>query len=230
MTIPVIMPDPLSFIAPFSFDLVSNETHETIAKPTKFPVELGAAVSDHIQIEPNKYTITGVISDSTLNGVSAPQVLAVPSPPVQLIGEFNLIQAARAALSGLSPPIVVNVITAPFPNDPVTDMHSQLLAIQVSKFLCSLTTTTQSYSDMCLSTVTMVRKDDEGKAEFTCIFEHIETVSSVTVAAPLPTIKTGAPKVSQGAQTPTGAPAALDSPLAAILKLSGIQLAPTAAP
>jgi hypothetical protein len=207
MTIPVIMPDPLSFLPPFSFDICASETHETVSKPTEFPVELGANIADHIQIKPNKYTIIGVVTETPF-GVPVPQVLDVPIfVPNPLSSEAAAIGAIGAGignlLNGPPGPTVVAVEIQPVPSDPVTAMHDVLLAIQNGKFLCSLTTTTQSYSDMCLTSVSMTRKDDEGKAEFTCVFEHILTVSSETVAAPAPLIPAGLPKVSAGAQTPT---------------------------
>jgi len=207
MTIPVIMPDPLSFIPPFSFDLCASETHETITKPTEFPVELGANVSDHIQIKPNKYTIVGVITETPF-GVPIPTLLDVPIfIPNPLSSEAAAIGAIGAGignlLNGPPGPTVVPVEMQPVPTDPVTNMHTALLAIQNGKFLCSLTTTTQDYTDMCLTSVSMARKDDEGKAEFTCLFEHILTVASETVAAPKPLIPAGLPKASAGAQTPT---------------------------
>jgi hypothetical protein len=214
MTVPVIMPDPLSFVLPFTFDIVTNESHEATAEPTEFPVELGANITDHIKINPEKYTVTGIVSEIPNNGTPIPVVLDIPIyTPFPSIGAG--LAAAAQAIFGPPPPIVVIPEQFPIPVDPIKDMHDILLFLKDSKTLCSVTTTTVDYTDMAITSVAMSKKDDEGKAEFTVIFEHIVTVSSETVAAPKPTIPAGAPKASGGAQTP---PAATDADKASFLK------------
>lgn len=204
MTVPVIMPDPLSFVLPFTFDIVTSETHESTAEPTEFPVELGANITDHIKINPDQYTIIGVVSDTPNGGTPIPAVLDIPVYiPFPSIGAA--VSAIGESIFGPPPPIVVSPEQFPIPVSPIKDMHEKLVFLRDAKVLCSLTTTTIDYSDMAITSVNMTRKDDEGKAEFTVIFKHIVTVSSETVAAPKPLIPAGANKASGGAQTPTPA-------------------------
>jgi hypothetical protein len=198
-----ILPDPTSFQPVFVFDVTTSEVHEGVNEPTKFPVELGANISDHIKVNPVKYTVSGVITMTPNTGQAIPTVLAIPPlpppPPFVFLEQVAINAITGAAVS----PVVVSPQSFPIPFDPITDAHTALESIRTDKVLCTVTSTTAQYTDMALTSVTLNRKDDEGKGEFTLVFEHITTVSSATVAAPKPLITAGAPKVSAGAQTPT---------------------------
>lgn len=203
-----ILPDPTSFLPVFTFDIVTAETHEGVNEPTKFPVELGADISDHINVNPVKYSVTGVISMTPNGGTAIPTILLIPSIPAP-----GLFVAAEETIAGLlsgggppfgpQAPLIVSPLSFPIPFDPVTDAHTALETIRSAAILCQVTSTTQTYTDMAVTSVKLTRKTDEGKGEFELIFEHIITVSSATVAAPKPLITAGAPKTSGGAQTPT---------------------------
>jgi hypothetical protein len=205
-----ILPDPASFMPVFVFDVVTGETHEGINEPTKFPVELGADISDHIKVNPTKYTVTGVVSMTPNGGSPIPTVLQIEPLPVP--GPFVAAEETIAGLlSGGGPPFgpqAPTIVSPLYPfngldADPISDAHDALEGIRTRKVLCVITSTTKEYTDMALSSLTLNRKDDEGKGEFTLIFEKIITVQSATVAAPKPVIKAGVPKTSGGAQTPT---------------------------
>lgn len=200
-----ILPDPASFQPVFTFDVVIAEIHEGINEPTKFPVELGANVSDHIKVNPTKYTVTGVISMTPNGGSPIPVVLQIP--PLPPPPPFVLLEGAIAGIfsSAMTGPAVASPLAFPVPFDPITDAHTALETIRQGKVLCTVTSTTQQYTDMALTSLTLNRKEDEGKGEFTLVFDNIVTVSSATVAAPKPLITAGVPKSSGGAQTPTAA-------------------------
>jgi hypothetical protein len=199
-----ILPDPTSFLSVFVFDVVTSEIHEGTNEATKFPVELGANISDHIKVNPVKYTVTGIITMTPNGGEAIPTVLVIPPLPPPPPFVF-LEQVAINAITGLGAagPTVVSPQSFPIPFDPITDAHTALETIRNAKILSTVSSTTQDYTDMALTSVTLNRKDDEGKGEFTLIFGKIITVSSATVAAPKPLIPAGVPKTSGGAQTPT---------------------------
>ena len=54
-------------IGSLTIEATVSETHNFSSTPTKFPIESGSMVSDHIINEPEKVRIDGVISDTPLN-------------------------------------------------------------------------------------------------------------------------------------------------------------------
>jgi hypothetical protein len=63
--------DPLSLTV-FSFDVTTNEDHAHSTEWTEFPVETGLDISDHAVDVADEVTITGIISDTPVYGVPAP--------------------------------------------------------------------------------------------------------------------------------------------------------------
>lgn len=57
-----------NFLLNMEFDVVSNESHQWSSNVTSNPIETGEAVSDHVQLNPDKLDISGIISNSTLEG------------------------------------------------------------------------------------------------------------------------------------------------------------------
>lgn len=54
-------------VTSIDFDVTMDEAHEWTNDVTTNQVEIGAPVTDHIQPQPDRLTITGMISDSPLN-------------------------------------------------------------------------------------------------------------------------------------------------------------------
>ena len=70
-------PDLVHFIDPVSnstllqFDAVLSENHSRESPATRFPVENGSSITDHITIEPFELQIQGLITDSPIGSASA---------------------------------------------------------------------------------------------------------------------------------------------------------------
>ena len=56
------------FMLNMEFDVVSSEQHQWEANVTSNPVEIGSTINDHVQLQPDKLDISGIISNSTLEG------------------------------------------------------------------------------------------------------------------------------------------------------------------
>lgn len=207
------MADPSLGFPLFSFDVVTSEVHEATCDPTEFPVETGADISDHIRSKPAQVTIVGHITMTPMSGgVFGPMALNAPFYDNPISSLSSAISAAgdaiKNAVLGPPGPLVIQVMQFPIPLDPITDSHTLLKAIKDSRLLCVVTTSTLTYSDVALISLTM-NKSELGIAEFTCVFREIITVTSQTVVAPIPLVLTGLPKKSAGTTTPTPSPAQL---------------------
>lgn len=211
MTVAAILPDPLSLLPAFSWDIVTSETHEATNEPTEYPVETGVDITDHVRAKPDTVTIVGNVTltpiVATGGGFEGPTTLDVPvfvPPPFSSLAAA--ISAAGNAIKdeifGPPPPTVIDVLQFPIPLDPITDAHKLLKSIKESRTFCQVTTSTVTYFNMVITSITMKQQTDEGDAEFSVTLKNIITVSSDTVTAPKPLITAGAPKVAAGAQTP----------------------------
>ena len=64
--------DDAGTITSLDLDVMQDEIHEWQNDVTSFPVEIGSPITDHIQAQPDKISITGIISNSAI-GVDALQ-------------------------------------------------------------------------------------------------------------------------------------------------------------
>lgn len=206
-----ILPDPSSLLPAFEWDIVTSEVHEATNEPTEYPVETGVDITDHVRIKPAQVTITGNVTNTpivqTTGSVFGPTVIDVPVfVPPPLSSEAALISAAgnaiKNAIFGPPPPTIVEVLQFPVPINPIKDAHNLLLVLKESRVFCQVATSTITYSNMVITSVTMRQQADEGDAEFTVILKEVITVTSATVAAPKPLIPAGQPKTAGGTQTP----------------------------
>lgn len=197
---------------PFTFDAVTLESHEHSAEPTEYPVEEGADITDNVRQKADVFSVTGVITQTPtgrlLGGFDGPLVLDVEPfiPP-----PFQQLSAALLAITG-SAPIIVQATQNAIPYDLLTDAHTYLLGLKEGAVFCDVSSSTHEYTDMILQSVG-VQKKEAGAIEVSLSFKHITTVSTATVAAPLPTIPAGSPKVSAGPQGPAPTPAELKATL-----------------
>lgn len=210
----VIVPDPAGgsgvpfvFIDPAYYSLVISESHTHTAEITEHPVETGATVSDNISTKPNELTIE-LISTNTPNkpgvyGVTVKYQLDIPPLPL-ILSESALIEAGISAIGdalfGASKPPVATVLGWTQEFDAISEMHDALVAIWESKSLCGVATSTKTYDDMAVKNVKYDRKV-KGKGAFSVTFGRVNTVSSQTVAAPVPLEPRGKGIASKGSQS-----------------------------
>lgn len=76
-----------NFIQDIEIDAVISESATATARLTKNPVEYGADSSDHIIIEPQTYTLNGVVSNASSNLVDAAKNLLGNQTKAQQIWE-----------------------------------------------------------------------------------------------------------------------------------------------
>lgn len=202
---PSVLPDVASGLPLFTFDVTTSEQTESTAEVTEFPVEIGADISDHVRTKPSTVTLVGEITMTPLVGdFAGPLVLSPPfaGPQANLAAPFEMMKDAAR----FGPPVLV-ISPQQFiaPKDPVKDAETILLAIRDARTFCTVNTTSAEHTDMVLTSVS-VHRESVGRAEFTLTFKQVNTVTSLTVAAPKPLIPAGKPKVSGGSPTPTAAP------------------------
>ena len=59
-------------------DASISESHTSKNQVTKFPVEVGVDITDHVRRQPEEVTITGIVTDQPIFGVSRAGVIGPP--------------------------------------------------------------------------------------------------------------------------------------------------------
>jgi hypothetical protein len=153
----------------FTVDASIKETHTRKSAPTKFPIENGANVSDHIIIEPFSLELVGIISDYPLSLLSSlvSTGLTAVLPPVGI--------QALAAGAGL-----YSALTSS--KSPSVAAYTQLLSLQDAKMPFDVLTTLNRYTNMYISSLTVPRDvSNSNILEFTVNLEQLIIVSPATV-------------------------------------------------
>lgn len=133
------------------------EKHHRKSTPTKFPVENGQTISDHMILEPFDLELTGIISDTPLG--TAGQLLTEVAttltsrliPPAGLVaaaGAFGVGSALFSALAGSSSPSVA--------------AYGRLLQLQEAAQPFDVLTSLARYSNMWISDITAPRSAGDG--------------------------------------------------------------------
>ncbi len=165
-------------------DASLNENHNASASVTGHPIELGAEISDHIFLNPRRYTVEGIVSDSPVS------FLAIGAVSIGAITDLT---------GGVSPSInafqeLNNLLESREPFDIVSGLHF--------------------YEDMVITDLTFPKSFDIGRAiRFTAQLQQLTFVESTEIAVAGATAvspgvpDTAAPTAEMGA-TPTTPPAA----------------------
>jgi len=66
----VLQEDSAGNLVSLDLDVTSDEVHEWNNEVTQFPVELGSPITDHIQPQPDRLSISGIISNSAIGEVA----------------------------------------------------------------------------------------------------------------------------------------------------------------
>lgn len=66
----VLQEDENGNLVSLDLDVTSDEVHEWNNEVTQFPVELGSPITDHIQPQPDRISISGIISNSAIGEVA----------------------------------------------------------------------------------------------------------------------------------------------------------------
>lgn len=136
-------------------DASLRENHQRKSTPTRFPIENGQTISDHIILEPFDLEITGIITDTPIGGVQ------------QLLTEV-----ATSGISALLPPVGVVAAAAGLSlfkalsnsKSPSVAAYVQLLKLQASAQPFDVLTSLYRYPSMWISNLSAPRDLDTGKA------------------------------------------------------------------
>lgn len=136
-------------------DCSLKENHSRDSTPTKFPVENGTDVSDHIIISPFDLDITGIITDTPIGGVK------------QL-----LMEAGAVLTSKLVPPVGIVAASAGIAlfnalsnsSSPSAAAYVQLLMLQANKQPFDVLTSLYRYPNMWIAALSSPRDSDTGKS------------------------------------------------------------------
>ena len=134
-----------------SVDASVSEEHVTSCEPTDNPVEGGAKITDHVQLNPKQLTIEGVISDSPLG--------------FAVIGNIQNMARAVATVFGNS----VRSI----------DAYNELVELQESRIPFTVVTGLKRYENMILTNLSVPRTVETGRAiHFKAVMREIKIVNS----------------------------------------------------
>lgn len=132
-------------------DASVSEDHVSSCEPTDNPVEGGAKITDHVQLNPKQLTVEGVISDSPLG--------------FAVIGNIQNIARAVATVFGNS----VRSI----------DAYNELVELQESRIPFTVVTGLKRYENMILMNLTVPRTVQTGRAiHFKAVMREIVIVNS----------------------------------------------------
>lgn len=162
-------------------DAVLQETHDMANRVTEFPVEKGAAITDHIANEPRQVSMEGFITNS----------------PVRLLGGL-LDRLVRVDVGATDTPRGgMNYAEVVF---------EWLERLHKSRELITIKGHFKTYSDMALVTLSVPRDANTGSAiRFMASFREVRTIASRTSTVSFPKTASGKsqPKVNKGKQVPT---------------------------
>ncbi len=158
-------------------DATLSEVHTKTNIVTSHPVEDGSVISDHIQRQPEKIEITGLVSDS---------------PIVWL-----------ASLFASSP--IADDLTHPF--DRADLAYTEVLDMMDSGNMYDVITPLREYENMVVAGVTVTKDGATGNTVPLAIrLEEVITVETKTVAAPVTDTTPKKPPVDKGRVNPKPAP------------------------
>lgn len=201
------------------FDVVESEFHESVSEVTDHPVEVGVNVSDHVRPLPDRFSMTGFITNTpivvnpfTQRGELTSIPLEVPTwtPPLEPT-PGSLFRNAIGAIDGLlfgAPERVATVLTFPGIFNAVWETYELLRELQSNAVLMSIVTPIRLYENMLLERVGAPREAGNAGVSFGLEVRSLRIVASGQVeAAPVPAdnVPGGVPldnKGGQGATTP----------------------------
>ena len=176
-------------------DASISETHLRTAIVSQNPIEDGSNVSDHITLNPEALTITGLVSDVPLSflvaavGTGVGAITEAVAGPLGGIGK-TLAAAGIGSLGGL---------VSGTPRDP-KDAFKYLEELFKDRFPFTVITALKRYDDMVISNLNVPRSATVGKGlQFTINLEKIIIVENSFVI--IPSFKLAANAKNRGQST-----------------------------
>lgn len=80
-------------------DFVQGESHSWASEVTRYPIEQGGIVSDHILNQPKSLRISGVVGDSPMNLIEVLQQISKPPKTVAAVKFFENLHEAQSVVT-----------------------------------------------------------------------------------------------------------------------------------
>ena len=164
----------------FTVEVTISETHTKEAEATDNPLEEGFIASDHIDIKPNKLSISGAVSNTPINGGSMLAGLATSSAAIvgkQIGGGLGSVIGATGAGA------VVGLLFGS--TNRVQDAYNQLKNLRDARVPFTAITGYEKYDNMVLENLTVTRDAKTGQVlDFNATMKQIIIIRSKTVVVP----------------------------------------------
>lgn len=135
------------------FEASLAETHSRNSTPTKFPIENGKNISDHMILEPFELSITLIITDHPISSTTGLITSGISTLTSKLTPPSGTI---LAGLGGLS------LISSMFGNSPSVKAYEQILKIQEMGDPFTVLTSLKRYQDMVIGQMSVPREAQSG--------------------------------------------------------------------
>ena len=156
-----------------TIDCTLKQSHSRKSTPTKFQIETGETISDHIVLDPFKLTLEGVITDSPLSIKSAVITSGAAAIGNKIAGNLG----TTLAVGGVA---LANVLKKS--SSPSAAAFVNLLQLQEDKEPFDVLTSLKLYKNMWISNISVPRDDKTGYAlMFTVELEQLLLVTPETV-------------------------------------------------
>lgn len=186
------------------FDAVRTVEVSQHANITRHPVQKGADITDHVNVDLPHVSITAYVSIAPLSSdaaIARPKDIPVPSGiymPVSLpgppfkhstasrIAEVGPIQAALDALASVTTPTAIESLVTNSPGDRVSQAAAKLLELQETVELLRFVDELRTYENMVITSVVGTRVAQTYGAAFQVELDAINIVESKLVDLPIP--------------------------------------------
>ena len=155
------------------FDASLKENHKRTSTPTKFPIENGSMVSDHVIISPFNLDLTAIISDTPIGGVqglvteAATTLTSALTPPAGLIAGAAGYALFKSLSNSESPSVAA---------------YNQILQLQENAQPFDVLTSLYRYPSMWISSLSAPRDAGTGASVvFDITLEQLILVSPQSV-------------------------------------------------
>jgi hypothetical protein len=136
-------------------DASLKENHARRSTPTRFPIENGGTISDHMIIEPFDLEINGIITDTPINGVQqiltevATTAVSALTPPIGVIAGGAGVALFKALSNSKSPSVAA---------------YNQLLQLQANSQPFDVLTSLYRYPSMWIADLGVPRDNGTGSS------------------------------------------------------------------
>ena len=160
-------------ISNLTIDATLTESHSTEAEVTENPVEQGVVIADHIDLKPETFTLTGVISGTPLN-LSA-SIAGAATAAGAFVGQSVI--GPLGALAGVGAGAVMGLTSDP--NNRMKNSFEALRDLQAKRVPFTVITGLKRYTDMVITSLTISRDGKSGRSfTFTATLKKVRIVQS----------------------------------------------------